>query len=51
MAGKAKRSAFKAKAKKPRAKKPRTSTGQRSNAWRAYVGGGTGPVSNEPIAW
>lgn len=34
--------------KKPSAKKPRTSTGQRSNAWRGYVGGG---VSNAPIPW
>ena len=33
--------------KKKKPKKPRTGTGQRSNAWRAYVGGG----SNEPIPW
>jgi hypothetical protein len=30
--------AKKGKGKKPRAKKPRAS-GQKSNAWRAYVGG------------
>ena len=34
------------KAKQPRTRKPRT-TGQRSNAWRAYTSG----VSNAPIPW
>jgi hypothetical protein len=38
-----------ARAAKPRAAKPRTG-GARSNAWRAYVGGGRGyTVSNAPI--
>jgi hypothetical protein len=51
MAGKAKRAAFKAapKTKKPKKIPAGKGGGKKSNAWRAYIGGGT--VSNTPIPW
>ncbi len=46
--GKAKGKAGKSKAKVGKSK---AKVGKKVNAWRSYVGGGRGGVSNEPIPW